>query len=54
MNKLKLAGLNLDQVFNFRHWRSFAPCTNLITAKLPNLEWENLAQTTFRSSPVSC
>ncbi len=40
IDKLKLAGQNLDQVFNFRHGRAFAPRTSFIAAKLPNLKWK--------------
>jgi hypothetical protein len=38
MDKLKLAGQNLGQVFNFRYGRAFAPSTSFIAAKQPNLK----------------
>ncbi len=40
MAKLKLAGQNLDRVFNFRYGRVIAECTSFITEKLPNLMWK--------------
>jgi len=38
MDKLKLAGWSLGQIFNFRRGRAFAPCTSFITEKLSNLK----------------
>ncbi len=38
--KLKQAGQNLSQVFNFRYERAFAPWTLFRTAKLPNSKWK--------------
>jgi hypothetical protein len=53
MDKLKLTGQNLGRVFNFK-FELVCPylAIELIT-KTAQLKVENLAQTTFRFSPVS-
>jgi hypothetical protein len=40
IDKLKLAGQNLVQVFNFRHVRLFVQCISFRVTKLPSLKWK--------------
>jgi hypothetical protein len=53
MDKLKLTGQNLGQVFNFKCGRACLYHAVTVIIKTAKLKVENSAQTTFRLSPVS-
>jgi hypothetical protein len=53
MDKFKLTGQNLGWGFNSRLGRACICCANCTHEKTAKLKVENLAQTTFRLSPIS-
>ncbi len=53
VDKLDLAGQNLNQIFNFRRDHAFAPCASSITIKLPSLKWKTCPKKLLSFVPLA-